>query len=582
MLSVGGRRRVYGPLRSRPRPILRNSIPPLGHGVGFDNEDAPITMDDPPIFGSFQIDFGSNSDWWSGMLQDSTQLFDQNPTEDESMAQWDWFLNPDNFTSSIEPPNFANPQAELPQRITSPTSMPTSPTRMLDLTNTVRPIPGLLAQFTDPPECMELSSAEHYALYYYKTTLSLSLTTKDPTRSTSMVFLRLGSKHPLVMRLLLAASLKSLASNQEVNNLPDMLVISKHHFQTGEKLLIEQLGNQISPDHVNVLTAFWFLYLYRSRQSDVNICEMTQLSQKVGHYVRKHELDRLCTDSSTDFASGTRSGLSHRKRSLLARLLIWIFYVDVSFGFRNCGGSLAKYLSEDIERMDRVFKTSKAVLHLHWGSDYPPHQLSDDVQNCEVLEMLYKSFLAYHAINELSDGTRTETLVDESIEKRLIDIEESYSSIFLLADSSTGGPPRLLQNADWVVSLFYAIRIYYFRCTNPDAHAPRPPVVEKALSSLIGKAYRTYTSGPSELYGCPQWPLLIAGAETSDPIHRDWILKHMSPDVYKKALEKIVQVQKEIGGRIGISHLREVCGVGGSDSEVQRGNVKRIGFGAWC
>jgi Fungal specific transcription factor domain len=577
---VGERR----PLRSRPRAILPNSTLPLGHGVGFDNEDAPATPGDPPIFSSFQIDFGGNSnfDWWPGLLQDPMLLFDQNPSEDELMAQWGYFSNPHNFASSAEPPNFANPQAELPQDITSPTSVSTSRMRMLDLTNAVHPIPGLLAQFTASPGSVELSPAEHYALYYYKTTLSLSHTTKDPTWSTSMVFLRLGSKRPLVMRLLLAASLNSLVSNQEVSDPPDMLVIAKHHFQTGEKLLTEQLGNQIAPDHVNVMTAFWFLYLYRSRQSDVNVGEMTQLSQKVGHYVRKHELDRLCTDSSTDSASGTCSGLSHRKRSLLARLLIWIFYVDVSLGFRNRGGSLAKYLSEDIERMDKVYKTSKSILHLHWGSEYPPHQLSDDVQNCEVLEMLYKTFLAYHAINELSDGMRTETLVDESIERKLIDIEENYSSIFLLANSSTGGPPRLLQNAEWVVSLFYAIRIYYFRCTNLDAHAPRPPIVEKALSSLIGIVYRTYTSGPSELYGCPQWPLLIAGAETSDPIHRDWILKHMSPDVYKKALENIVQAQKEIGGRIGISQLREICGEGGSDGEVQRGNVKRIGFGAWC
>jgi hypothetical protein len=84
------------------------------------------------------------------------------------------------------------------------------------------------------------------------------------------------------------------------------------------------------------------------------------------------------------------------------------------------------------------------------------------------------------------------------------------------------------------------------------------------------------------LYRYPQWPLLIAGAETLDPIHREWTLEHISPDVYKKALEKIVQAQKEIGGRIGISDLREMCDLGGSDDEVQRGNVKRIGFGAWC
>jgi hypothetical protein len=236
---------------------------------------------------------------------------------------------------------------------------------MLDLASTVHPLPGLLAQFNALPGSMNLSPPEHYALHYYQTTLSLSHTTKDPVWSTSMVFHHLGSKRPLVMHLLLSSTLKSLVSNQEVNDSSAMIVIAKHHFQAGANLLIEELSNKVNPDHVNVMTAFWFLYLYRSRQANLNIGEMMQLSQKIGDYARKHELDRLCTDPSTESASGTPSGLSRRKRSLLARLLIWIFYVDVSFGFRYRGGSLAKYLSEDIGRTDRVYETSKAILQLH-------------------------------------------------------------------------------------------------------------------------------------------------------------------------------------------------------------------------
>jgi hypothetical protein len=511
------------------------------------------------------------------MLQDPL-LFEQNPTMDELMAQCDFFPSSDDFPSGIEPSTFANFQAELPQDLPRPTSVPTSRAMVLDFTKTFHPLPGLLAQFTSLPGSIELSAPEHYALHYYQTTLSLSCTTKDPKWSTSMVFLRLGSKRPLVMRLLLAASLKSLVSNQKVDNPSEILAIAKNNFKIGTSLLIEELSNQVNPDHVNIMTAFWFLYLCRSRQTNLSIGEMTQLSQKVGDYVMKHELDRLCTDSSRDSASGTSSGLSDRKRSLLARLLIWIFYADVSFGFRYRGGSLAKYLSEDIAVTDRVYETSKAVLHLHWDSEYPAHQLSDDVENSEVLEMLYRSFMIYHSINELSDGMQKENQANKNIESKLIHIEEKYRAIFALANSAIRERPRLWQNADWVASLFYAVRIYYFRCANPDAHAPRPPIIEKALSSLVGIAYRTC---PSELYGCPQWPLLIAGAETSDPIHRDWILKHMSPGVYKKALEKIVQAQKVIGGRIGMSLLREMCDVGGSDDEEQQGNAKRIGFGAW-
>jgi len=513
------------------------------------------------------------------MFQDPLPPFDQVPNADDLMAMGNQFSTLHDSSFGNEPSSFADSHAE-PHR--DSIDMVASGRNMLDLVGTVHPLPGLLAQFTAFPATMDLSPPEQFALCYYQNTLSLSHTTKNPIWSTSMVFLRLGSKRPLVMHLLLASSLKSIVSNQKVNNLSEMLLIAKHRFQTGARLLIEELSNQVNPDHVSVMTAFWFLYLYRSRQANLNMGEMTQLSQKVGDYVRKYELDRLCTDSYPESTFGTPIGLSRRKRSLLARLLIWIFYADVSFEFRYRGGSLAKYLSEDISRTAEVYKTSKGVLHLHWGSEYPAHQLDDDVQNSEVLEMLYKSFIVYHAINELSEDAQTEGLEDESIEKKLIDIEENYSPIFILANSAGQERPRLWQNADWVASLFYAIRIYYFRCKNPDAHALRPPLIEKALSSLIGIAYRTYTSGPSELYGCPQWPLLIAGAETSDPIHRDWILENMSPDIYKGALEKILAAQEAIGGRIKMSRFREMCDVGGSDDEVQRQYVNRIGFGAWC
>jgi hypothetical protein len=79
----------------------------------------------------------------------------------------------------------------------------------------------------------------------------------------------------------------------------------------------------------------------------------------------EHQLDRLCTDPYIESAPGTSARLSHRKRSPLARLLVWIFYADVSFEFRYRGGNLAKYLSEDISRMAKVFETSKSVLHLY-------------------------------------------------------------------------------------------------------------------------------------------------------------------------------------------------------------------------
>lgn len=46
----------------------------------------------------------------------------------------------------------------------------------------------------------------------------------------------------------------------------------------------------------------------------------------------------------------------------------------------------------------------------------------------------------------------------------------------------------------------------------------------EALSKIFEIAYRAYQQAPWNLIQLT-WPLLMAGLETEDPIHRDWISK---------------------------------------------------------
>src|SRR5436190_22562539 len=116
------------------------------------------------------------------------------------------------------------------------------------------------------------------------------------------------------MPLLLAASLESLVGNEVVDDILDLLAIAAHHHQSGAKLLTDELDNTTKPDHVSVMTGFWFLYLYKSRQPNLEAGEMKKLSQTVCGCVKKHQLDRLCIGSTPESALGTPAFLSCRQR----------------------------------------------------------------------------------------------------------------------------------------------------------------------------------------------------------------------------------------------------------------------------
>jgi len=356
------------------------------------------------------------------------------------------------------------------------------------------------------------------------------------------------------MHLLLATSLQDLLTPNRPGQNGD--VLARNHFHIGGELLRTAIAREKEPDHMSVMTAFWLLYMHGSNEIDVDARECLKLSEAVRDYVQKHQLDSLCSD----FPITAQTNLSRRDKSLIARLLVWIFYADVGFCFRHRGGAFARYLCESAERSFKIYETSRIVLELNWGDEYPVDQVIDDVQNSDVLEMLYRVSAVCQGVNDYH--------IDNSgrhdIEKELICIEEKYASIFRLATTNTMVEPwpRLLTNAEFIVSYFYAVRIYHFCSSIPDAKdkEERPLAVSQALAAILDIAQRTFATGNEELYERMQWPLFVAGLETADAIHKEWILEKLTIGTFKEILREIARIQEKSGKRSGMAKVRELCG----------------------
>jgi hypothetical protein len=107
------------------------------------------------------------------------------------------------------------------------------------------------------------------------------------------------------------------------------------------------------------------------------------------------------------------------------------------------------------------------------------------------------------------------------------------------------------------VSFYYALQIYFYRSQNPAfGKRPIPDKVQSALRKLISTAYYTVAAGPVQLLERFQWALLIAGIETNDPVHRDWITANIADNNMKCVLQLILDAKQTCS--ISMQEIRQL------------------------
>lgn len=409
---------------------------------------------------------------------------------------------------------------------------------------------------------LKLTPSEKLAVQHYEKTLSLKFTTKDPTWSTQQIYLCLGAQDPLIMHLLLAISFRDLFFKDKDNN--ELQDLAQKHFRAGIGRLLTAISEEESPHHLSIMAAFWFLYMLGSSQIHAGIGTMMLLSRVVCEYVQKHVAGLLDIDPLNRRDSDPSLSFHLRDQALLARVTVWMFYADVGFCFCYRGGDLARYLCTDTTNISKIVDMGRRVLALNFDQEYPPDQAADDDQNLEVLDLLWKSAIMCQIVNDLDQNPSS-----EEIERQFCEIEQTYSSIFQLAAIDLETRPRFLVNADWILSYFYAIRIYHFRyTTQTEDRNARPKVVKRSLKALLDISQRIFAKGDEEHYERLHWPLFMAGIETSDSIHREWILGKFSPGKFKTVLEKVLKIQHLSGTRVNMSLIREMCSKEGDAPRV--------------
>jgi hypothetical protein len=267
---------------------------------------------------------------------------------------------------------------------------------------------------------------EGQALHHYRTYFPTVTVTKNVSWSTHMVMLRHGSQNPMIMHLLIAASLMNLAACQDYDD--NICSAAREHSRAGFHLLKDAMDSGTEADHMDILTAFFFFYKYTEKQKHTDPRSVTELSQALCNHVKLNGLVALCTDfqpsSPSSKVVATQSVITRCKREYLARMIIWLFYEDASVGVKGYGGILARYLCAEPERSSEIYQQSTTSLESAWGSDYPECEIIDDIENGPILKFLYDVMTLYTEVNDASRSSHPSTADVDAVESKIRRLEE--------------------------------------------------------------------------------------------------------------------------------------------------------------
>jgi hypothetical protein len=244
----------------------------------------------------------------------------------------------------------------------------------------------------------------------------------------------------MIMHLLLAVSI----NDQYLRKKQDTPQSAQSHFKAGAMMLIEMMSKDPESDHISLLAAYFFLYLYMSKRKSVVPERLRQLSLTVLEFVRRNELDSRCLGTSQPGSQlSALSTSATRYRSLVARLIMWTFDEDVKCSFQGAGGHFARYLTANGARTKEVYDASRNALEAHWGADYPNAQILDDDQNSIVLEFLWALMPLWQDINDLTQDIDAITSdVNSRIQQTFAFLEEVCQYSVCVSISKI--PPEIL------------------------------------------------------------------------------------------------------------------------------------------
>lgn len=436
-------------------------------------------------------------------------------------------------------------------------------------------LPTRLPEFPSSASSLNLTSADHEAIRYFRTTFARIHHTKNPDYSLFSIIFTLAQDEPMVMHALLALGgheiefRRSSNSDGAADHASHLVERDRNrwtpvqHYSAALGLLADVIGTaddgrQLELDPI--CAALYLMLVYEQKYGD-GTCSGLSNHLAGAALIVKHRCKSLLNQISKRGWQGTPvlTRMQSQNQSqepglslFVIRLLVWIALCDTTAATFGLGGQFNSELKDIMGPNDASSISGFDMLHIYsyslyrsmWGDTYPQVELLDDVENRDIFACLCASMqlrgivagLDKLDVNELRQRLPAAESAFRQVDLRYGELLEVASDI----SPSTDNSHRLVANIRAVIPIYHAAKLELLRVIRRNGITTSIEIVPEAhITAIIDLAIQADKHQGIEGTIRVAWPLFVVALKTNSVVHQRWILsRFQAMSSYSKNLKR--------------------------------------------
>ncbi|KAL4808354.1 hypothetical protein BDV18DRAFT_158455 [Aspergillus unguis] len=374
--------------------------------------------------------------------------------------------------------------------------------------------------------------------------------------SAHTLFLNKAYNRNMALHFLLAVSHSELAIHYGQGSEPPQE--SRDHYCRGSELLLQAHNPFAAPDHISMMLSFLYMYMFWMRREHLDPTKLRDLGRAVLSHVQTYRLDTLCASDDVLWSESSSGVITASEQVLLARIITYLHDRDGFCAFFGCGGHFAEYINSISQKRHRIWLRSRAVFFMPLNDvDYSAE--GSEIEDAPTLDIYFELIILHQEINTYSQTSTVHAMGMKSKVQRHLDAIYKDKATFFDQVSNPDNNSKCSLMSFVTATVYYALRVYFYRARqSPFRTRPIPSDLENTLNSLVSAAYYATKTGQVQLLERFQWSLFMAGLETTDPVHLEWISSNISDPAIRKRFECCQAVRQSPGGGITMQKIREL------------------------
>ncbi|EJP64293.1 C6 zinc finger domain protein [Beauveria bassiana ARSEF 2860] len=457
--------------------------------------------------------------------------------------------------------------------------------------------------FSTAANSLKLTSLDHEAIRYYRTTFSQRHSTKNTDFSFYSVIFTLAERDPRVMRGLLALGTRNMYQGK-IESHKDQKATrgwsGLGHYSAALRMMADTIsaGEDGLIDLDVALAAIYLMLMYEQKFGDAKYSGWMNHLKGAALLIQERCSDwpaqlkaeprkAFKASSSLPVSDETTASSSTTQTPPLsvfaARMLVYFTIMDGYGSTFGLGGQVNKVMHRIAQAHDPDMSPTDAFTKLHRYSDgiyravfrrnYPANEMLADVANQSITDMWQACCVLRYLVADISNykgdaARRRLDVVQESADY----IAESYPELVALATEISPDahvPEMMATNFRTFIPLYFAclLELHLQRC---ELEEQQPADVMTAdekktttatyIAVIMNLAHQIYKHAGLELLHLVTYPLFLVALQTDARSTRDWILARFQdlsafgPNIGRAHafLQMALKKQQETGEKINV------------------------------